>query len=61
MKKCISIKMDYRRYRMLVPILHSLCVKFTIENSGEVKILLGTSVRQLGHRGRNASDGLVHY
>ena len=46
---------------MLVPILHSLCVKLATENSGEVKILLGRSVRLLSHGGRNASHSLVHY
>ena len=43
---------------MLVPTLHSLCVKLVTENSGEVRTLLGTSVRQLGHGGRNASHSL---
>ena len=57
----VCVKMDYRGYRMLVPILHSLCVKLTIENSGKVKTLLGTSVRQLSLGGKNASHGLVHY
>ena len=45
---------------MLVPILHSLCVKLANKNSREVKTLLGTSVRQLGHgeRNLNASHSL---
>ena len=51
----------YRGYRMLIPTLHSLCVQLVTENSGEIKTLLGTSVRQLGHWERNTSHGLVHY
>ena len=58
-KECV--KKDYRGYRMLVPILHNLCVKLVTKNSREVKTLLGTSVRQLGHGERNASHGLGHY
>ena len=57
----VCVKKDCRGYRMLVPTLHSLCVKLVTENSGEVRTLLGTSVRQLGHGGRNASHSLVHY
>ena len=57
----VFVKMDYREYRMLVLILYSLCVILATKNSGEVKALLGTSVRQLSHKGRNASHSLVHY
>ena len=44
---------------MLVPTLHSLCVKLVTENSGEVRTLLGTSVRQLGHGERKFGPLLV--
>ena len=57
----VCVKMDYRGYRMLVPILRSSCVKLATENSEEVKTLLGTSVKLLGHGRRNASHSLVHY
>jgi len=40
---------------MMVPILHSLCVKIATENSGEVKTMLGRSVRLLSNGERNAS------
>jgi len=46
---------------MLVPILHGLCVKFVTKNSREDKTLRDTSVKKLGHEGRNARHGLVHY
>ena len=57
----VCVKKDYRGYRMLLPILHSLCVKTVSENSGEARTLLDTNVRQLGLGGRNTSHSLVHY
>ena len=57
----VYVKKDYWGYRMLVPILFSLCVKLVTKNSGEVRTLIGTSVRQLGQRGRNTSHSLVDY
>ena len=57
----VCIKKDYRGYRILVPILHSMSVELVNKNSGELKILLGTNVRQFSQEGRNTSDGLVHY
>jgi len=57
----VCVRKDYRGCRMLVSILHGLCVKLVTENSGEDKILPDTSVKELGHMGRNARHGLVHY
>jgi len=57
----VYVKKDCRGFRVLVPILHNLCVKLATESSEEVRTLQDTSVRQLGHRGRNASHRLVHY
>ena len=48
----MCVKTDYRGHRMLVPILHSLCVDLVIENSGEIK-------KQVSHNSATEEETLT--